>query len=119
MSHDQDLIIVESFEQGSVVRVLAESLLDPMGVDAIKAQLGGALEAADPPNLVVALDTVSMMSSLMLSVLISLREDAQARGGDVVFAAPSKRIRELFEVTQLDRTFAIHATVEEALASLG
>ena len=119
MGHDRDLIIAESFEQGSVVRVLAESLLDPMEVDAIKGQLNGALDAADPSNLVIALDTVSMMSSLMLSVLISLRQNAQERGGTVVFAAPSDRVAELFQVTQLDRTFAIHATVDGALASLG
>ena len=49
-THDQDLILVESYENGQVARVMTDILLDPMETEAIHRQLSAALAAKSPPN---------------------------------------------------------------------
>ncbi|MDJ0521495.1 MAG: STAS domain-containing protein [Planctomycetota bacterium] len=115
--HDSDLVIVETFEDSIVARFLQDVLLDPIQVEQVSRQLRGALQAADPANLVISLESVTQLSSLMLSVLIALRSEAEARGGKVVLAAIPDRVDYLLKLTNLAKAFPSFLTTEEALAS--
>ena len=79
--HEESLIASEAFETGTVVTFLTDSLLDPIPVEVVRQQMQATLEASDPPNLIVELAPIQLMGSVMLSVLIALREEASARGG--------------------------------------
>ena len=116
--HDSDLVIVETFPDGIVARFLEDVLLDPIQVEQIGRQLRSALDAAEPANVVGSLESVTQLSSLMLSVLVALRSEAEARGGRVILAAIPDRVDYLLKLTNLAKAFPSFATTEEALASL-
>ena len=116
--HDSDLVIVEAFEQACVARFLKDVLLDPIEVERIGRQLGAALESRDPPRMVVVLDSVTQISSLMLSVLLALRAEAEPRGGSISLAAIPERVDYLLKLLSLRKAFAIFDTVDDALANL-
>ena len=116
--HDSDMIIVETFDNGIVARFLRDVLLDPIQVEQVSRQLRSALDAAEPANMVISLESVSQLSSLMLSVLVAMRSEAEARGGKVALAAIPERVDYLLKITNLSKAFPAFATTEEALASL-
>ncbi len=116
-THEGDQIRVETFPNGIVAGLTTDHLLDPVEVEAVGRQLREALRAADPANIVVSLEGVTVLSSLMLGVLAVLRSEAQARGGTVVLASVPDRIRHLLEVTNMSRAFPSFATTDEARAS--
>lgn len=118
-SSTADLVAIETFDAGIVVRFLTDSLLDPIPVEAIGHELQASLEASAAPNVVVVLRNISALGSLMLSVLIALREEASARGGEVCLAAIPDRVDYLLKLTKLENQFPHYASAEEALADLG
>ncbi len=111
-------VTVEQGEKAQIVRFLTDTLLDPMQVEAISAQLSVAFSQSSTANMVVALDEVTQVSSLMLSVLIDLRDKAAQKGGVIALAAVPDSVDYVLRTTELDKVFAMHETVEDALAGL-
>lgn len=68
------------------------------------------------PNLVVDLTDVGFIDSTGLGVIVGLLKRARTLGGDLRLVCPGASVRRVFEITALDRTFALAATVAEALA---
>jgi anti-sigma B factor antagonist len=93
-----------------VVRLVGE--LDLYNADALRAALFGAA-SEDPLRLVVDLADVRFIDSTALGVFVETR----SRVGAFVLAAPALETRRALQVSGLDRHFAVHGTVEDALAS--
>jgi anti-sigma B factor antagonist len=69
-----------------------------------------------PPRLVIDLGEVEFIDSTALGVLV----EACSRMNDkhaFLLAAPGLETRRALEISGLDRHFAVHATVDEALAA--
>jgi anti-sigma B factor antagonist len=75
---------------------------NPQFVQAVSDALLG-----DGVDLVVDLTDTSFMDSTSLGTLISARRRAYARGGSLVIRCHDARLLRLFEVTSLDKVFAI------------
>jgi len=66
-------------------------------------------------RLVVDFEKVSYLASSGLKALIAARRTTHAAGGEIVLAGLSPRVREVLEITGLDRLFRIVPSRAEAL----
>jgi anti-sigma B factor antagonist len=64
---------------------------------------------------VLDLAEVSFIDSTVLSVLLRFRERFQGLGGDLVVVTDDRRVLRTFEITGLDRIFAIERRLAEGI----
>ncbi len=70
------------------------------------------------PCLVIDMSRVTFVDSTGLGVLIGARNRARQGGGAVVLVHPPNLVRRLLVGTQLQQTFPVFDTLDEALASI-
>jgi anti-sigma B factor antagonist len=68
-------------------------------------------------KLVLDLSRVEVIDSAGLGELVVLYRWAQSQGTSIKLVAPSRRVRQLLELTNLASLFSLHATLEEAVSS--
>ncbi|MEA2308526.1 MAG: anti-sigma factor antagonist [Thermoleophilaceae bacterium] len=69
-------------------------------------------------NLVVDLSKATFIDSTTLGVLVGGVKRLRPSGGSLALVCTDQNISKIFEITGLDRVFPIHASREEALASV-
>ena len=69
-----------------------------------------------PSRMVVDLSAVPYMDSSGVASLVKLLSRVRALGAKMALAAPTPKVRSIFEITRLNSVFEIHESVEEALA---
>jgi anti-sigma B factor antagonist len=104
---------VEEVGSAYVVRLGGE--LDLYNAAQVRAALVDACAQA-PERIVVDLGEVEFLDSTALSVLIETRARMNNRGG-LVLAAPGLETRRALQISGLDKLFAVHDTVAEALGA--
>jgi anti-sigma B factor antagonist len=67
-------------------------------------------------RLVVDLGGVEFLDSTGLGVLVAGLNRAREVGGSLAIVCPQERVLKLFRITGLDEVFAVHSTVDDALA---
>ncbi len=70
-------------------------------------------------GLVVDLSDATFVDSMTLGVLLGAVKRLRPNGGRLAIVCRSPHIRRIFEITLLDRVFALHETLESALAAAG
>ena len=112
-SHDEPVAGVE--ERGNAVLVRLAGELDLYNAHVVREAL---LEATgrNPERLVVDLSEVLFVDSTVLGVLIEARSSLVNRRG-FLLVAPGVETRRALEISGLDRHFALHDTLDEALAA--
>lgn len=68
-------------------------------------------------RLLVDLDGVENIDSGGLGALVMLQMWARQGGGELKFCRPTRRVHQLFELTNLRSIFEIHPTREQALST--
>jgi anti-sigma B factor antagonist len=111
--HPAPVAGVEKRGDGIVVQLAGE--LDLYNAQAVREEL---LRQAgeDPERLVVDLTQVTFIDSTGLGVLIEARTRLRNRQA-FMLAAPPLEARRALEISGLDRHFAVHDSVEEALGA--
>jgi anti-anti-sigma factor len=99
---------------GTVVVSLGGEL-DLYNADEVREALAGAADG-QPERLVVDLSEVEFIDSTALGVMIEARTRLPNRNG-FLLAAPRLETRRALEISGLDRHFAVHESVDEALGS--
>lgn len=86
----------------------------------VEGELRNRLSTAidDGPALVVDLSGVSFVDSTALGVLLGGMKRLRAKGGRLRLVVPRGEVRRIFEVTLLDRVFALDTTRDEAVAAV-
>jgi anti-sigma B factor antagonist len=105
---------VEAVGKACVVRLGGE--LDLYNAGQVRDALGDACTDA-PERIVVDLGEVEFIDSTALGVLIEARTKLENRRA-FMLAAPGLETRRALQISGLDRHFAVHATVPEALAAI-
>ena len=67
-------------------------------------------------RLVVDMTDTTFIDSTTLGVLLSVVKRVRPEGGAVVLICPDRNVKRIFEITLLDRVFAIVDTRDEAMA---
>jgi anti-sigma B factor antagonist len=104
-----------------------------LGGDSFIVTLTGEIDLHTAPSLEQALDgvlalggtavaldlaEVSFVDSTVLVVLLRYRERLQNLGGELVVVTQDRRVLRTFEVTGLDRVFAIQRRLDDAVAAI-
>jgi anti-sigma B factor antagonist len=80
----------------------------------LRRELFGAVaDGAD--TVVVDMATTTFIDSMTLGILLGAARRLQQRGGELRIACVDPNIRRIFEITLLDRVFAIYPSLHEAL----
>jgi anti-sigma B factor antagonist len=76
------------------------------------------LEVLDqkPDRMIINLSDVSYMDSSGVASLVKLLSRTRKNGISLALAAPTKKVKAIFEITRLDSVFDIFDSEEEALA---
>jgi anti-sigma B factor antagonist len=82
--------------------------------------LHGAVNAALrlSPSVIIDMHAVAFIDSTGLGVLIAARKRAKALGGSVSLVAPPASVRRILTSTQLQQTFAVFDTPNEAVRAV-
>jgi anti-sigma B factor antagonist len=78
-----------------------------------------SLADAGAREIVVHLGGIELIDSTALGVLLRARDAIKRTGGEIVLVTSDRRVRRLFEVTGLDRTFRIESSLPEAVQVAG
>ncbi len=104
-------LTVRQYRSGCWSVVEASGELDIQVVPLMRAHLVDC-----PPHLIFDLSRVTFMDASGLGILArSLRAAQQARG-QVRVVGPTRQVRKMLAITQLDRAMLIFTSLEEALA---
>lgn len=111
--HDAPVSAVEQRDGAVIVKLAGE--LDLYNAHAVRDGLFAAA-AESPERLVVDLTDVTFIDSTGLGVLIEARTRLPNRRG-FLLAAPGLETRRALEISGLDRHFAVHDSLDAALAA--
>ncbi len=81
--------------------------------------LTAAIAAAAGRAVIVDLGGVDYMSSRGLRALSTALAAAKKEAVGMALAAPGPAMREILAISRYDKLFAVHASVDDALAALG
>ena len=85
---------------------------------AFKEHMTEAIEAGKK-QVVVDLTEATFIDSTTLGVLVGGEKRLRGGGGSIALVCPDAGIRKIFEITGLDRVFAMHDSRDAALAEVG
>jgi anti-sigma B factor antagonist len=113
--NDSSRLELRVLDVGEPLVIAVRGAVDAYTAPEVRSRLHAALDDFERRTLVLEMSECQYLDSRGLGVFVGLVKAARERGGMLIFAALSERILRLLEVTQLDRTFHITATVEEAV----
>jgi anti-sigma B factor antagonist len=96
----------------AVVRPHGE--LDLLSASDLRHELFGLIEDG-ATTIVVDLERTTFIDSMTIGVLLGAVRRLQQRGGELRIACADTNIRRIFEMTLLDRVFAMYPSCEAAL----
>jgi anti-sigma B factor antagonist len=105
--------VVTADSGAAIVRLAGQ--LDLHNAERVREVMLEVAEAA-PERLVIDLEEVTFLDSTALGILVEARTKLPD-GRAFLLAAPGVEVRRALEVSGLDRHFAVHATVDEALTA--
>jgi anti-sigma B factor antagonist len=111
---DEALTVKVRHEQGCAI-VAAAGEIDISTVTALRDCLFDAAVSGAP--LVVDLEQVSFIDSVGLAILVGAANRAAAHGGSLRVACALPKIRQLVQLTGLDRQIPLTRTLDEALSA--
>ena len=76
------------------------------------------IKMTDQPHLVIDLVNVTFVDSAALATLVQGMKQCREQDGDLLLCRLAQPVRIIFELTRLDRAFAIFDSVPVAVASL-
>jgi anti-anti-sigma factor len=103
--------------QGNVIVLRLAGRLDSLSCREFEGRLLSALHESGA--VVVDCATMEYISSAGLRVLLAAAKQARTTNGRLVLAALRDNPREVFDISGFSAIFAIHPTIEAAIASLG
>ena len=105
---------VEDIGDVTVVNFIDEKI-EEQNIQAIGEELFHLVDELGRRNILLNLDNVEYLSSAALGKFITLNKKVQAAGGKLVLCNIDPQIREVFEITKLDKLFLICGDEQEAL----
>ena len=106
------------FETAVREDVVFLKLFGSLEVD-LQAHLTRVLNSVAPKETDVVLDcsAINFIDSSCLGTLVSVVKTLRTQNGDIKLALLTDDVRSIFQITRLDKVFAIFDTLDEAVAS--
>ena len=111
---------VEIKQEGDVMilELLDHEILDEITINDIADTLFAVVAENNPVKMVLSFAQVKHLSSMALGTLIRLNKRIEEGGGVLKLCAIAEPLYEIFVITKLNKLFAIHPSVDEAVASV-
>src|ERR1700756_3944579 len=106
---------VEDIGDVTVVNFVDRKILDEQNIQIIGEQLFSLVDEVGRRKLLLNFGNVEYLSSAALGKLITLNKKVQSAGGRLILCNIDPQIREVFEITRLDKLFVIKNDEQEAL----
>jgi anti-anti-sigma factor len=91
--------------------------LDVSGAAGVEAAIAAVMVPGQ--SLIIDMSALDFLDCAALGALLRVQGLARSFGGDVVLAAPPRRVRRLLVLSGQDQMFWVHPSVEAAVASNG
>src|SRR5258708_5911355 len=101
----------------TIVNFTDRKILDEQNIQAISEQLHGLVDSAGRKKLLLNFGNVEFLSSAALGKFITLHKKLQGVGGKLVLCNIAPQIREVFEITRLDKLISIKTDEQTGLQS--
>jgi anti-sigma B factor antagonist len=106
---------VEDVNDVAVVNFVDKKILDEQNIQMIGDDLFRLVDEQARKKILLNFSNVEFLSSAALGKLITMNRKVQAVKGKLVLCGISKEIREVFEITKLDKLFIIRQGEQAAL----
>src|SRR5712664_1423801 len=106
---------VEDIGDVTVVNFTDKKILDEQNIQIIGEQLFSLIDELGRKKILLNFGNVEYMSSAALGKLITLNKKVQGASGKLVLCNIDANIREVFEITRLDKLFVIKGDEQEGL----
>jgi anti-sigma B factor antagonist len=106
---------VEDIGDVTVVNFTDRKILDEQNIQIIGEQLFSLVDEASRRKILLNFSNVEYLSSAALAKLITLNKKLQQVQGRLVLCGIIPEIREVFEITRLNKLFTIHDEEQSAL----
>src|SRR2546429_6839331 len=106
---------VEDIGDVTVVNFVDKKILDEGNIQIIGEQLFSLVDDLGRRKILLNFQNVEFLSSAALGKLITLNRKLQSVEGRLVMCSIAKEIREVFEITKLDKLFKIYNEEQAAL----
>jgi len=108
-------------ETGEVViaTLRASNLVDVDCIDEFASEMETYVTAHEGANFVLDFHRVQHLSSTILEKLVEVQELVARSHGELVLCGFRNEIRELLTLTNMDKSFVIHADLRQALQRYG
>ena len=110
-SADFGVETIEGDEPGVVIAVHGQA--DLHTAPQLREAMTNAIDGG-ATSLIVDLSAATFVDSMTLGVLLGAVKRLRPHGGKVSVVCVSPHIRRIFEITLLDRVFALHETLDDA-----
>jgi anti-sigma B factor antagonist len=84
-------------------------------IDKVKKEFSDIIEK-DSKNILVNFKKLEFISSLVIAALVYLHKKAKENNGKLKFCELTPKVKEIFEVTDLDKVFDVYPTESAAIA---
>jgi anti-sigma B factor antagonist len=102
-------------KRASVIRIVGriDSNTCPTFDDKLKEYIG-----ANRHHIVLELDQTEFLSSAGVRAMISAQKALKPKGGQLVLANPSEKVRDVLKLAALESLFPVYDTTEEAIGAV-
>jgi anti-anti-sigma factor len=107
-------IITRDYKRSNIIRVVGR--VDASTYSDLESKLKHYIDQGQV-HLVLEMDGTDYLSSAGVRVLISAQKALKPKGGRLVIAQPSERVKEVLDLAGLEPLFPIYDTTVAALAS--
>jgi anti-sigma B factor antagonist len=115
MSTAQRRLDIEEIGNVTIAKFVDKKILDEMNIQIIGNQLFGLVDEDGRKKIILDFSNVEYLSSAALGKLITMDKKVKAAKGKLRLCCIRPEIKEVFEITRLDRIFDIRTTQEQAL----
>jgi anti-anti-sigma factor len=108
-------ITTREHKRATVIRVTGrvDASVAPQFEELLKAHVQAAHS-----HIVLELDGTDYISSAGVRALISAQKALKGKGGAVLLAQPSERVKEVLQIAGLDALFPVYASTEDAVGAI-
>jgi len=117
MAEQKSNLLIENRSGITVVNFLDFSVLDRTQIEAIGNELLDLVADGARKKVLINFEDVDYLSSAMLGKLIALHKRLALSKGELKLCGIKASIREVFEITRLDKVFDIYPDRESAIAA--
>jgi len=117
MAEQKSNLLIENRSGITVVNFLDFSVLDRTQIEAIGNELLDLVADGARKKVLINFEDVDYLSSAMLGKLIAVHKRLALNKGELKLCGIKASIREVFEITRLDKVFDIYPDRESAIAA--